>query len=100
MEDKARELITILASFNGYDIGATLQHGVHDEVGFNFMGDVKKAIIHVGTGLVTVSEPVTGKYVCFPLKGIKEIQPESCENQVIALTVTYQNDYSVNLLIY
>ena len=84
MEDKSKELITILSNLKGYDIDATLQHDTKEEAGFNFMSYVKAAIIHVGVGLVTVSEPVTAKYFCLPLKGIKEIHQESGGDQDIA----------------
>lgn len=84
----------------GKDFDATLQDYIEGVVGFSFMSYIKTAKIHIQAGRITVSEPVTGKYFCLPLRGIKGIHDETCGRYDIAYTVKYNNDYSIFIQIF
>lgn len=100
MDGNARELITFLTAHEGKDFEAILTDEIVGTVGFSFMSYIKSAKIHIQSGRITVSEPKTGKYFSLPISGIKQICDESCGPYDLALTIEYNNGYSIFIQIF
>jgi hypothetical protein len=100
MEEKEKQLLDILKNYEGKDFDATLQDGMEGVAGFSFMSYVKSAKIRTGAGRVAISEPVTGKYFCLPLNGIKGIYDESSGKYDAAFLLKYDNGYNVFIQIF
>ncbi|MDQ0246076.1 hypothetical protein J2S09_003663 [Bacillus fengqiuensis] len=100
MNEVTKRLIRIFKSHEGEDFDATLQDELDGAVGFHFMSYIKTAKIHTGVERVTVSEPLTGKYFCLPLRDIAEIRDESAGKYDLAYIVKYRNGYNVFIPIF
>ncbi|MFC4801579.1 hypothetical protein ACFPA1_19800 [Neobacillus sp. GCM10023253] len=100
MEGNSKNLITFITEQEGKDIEAILMDEVTGTVGFSFMSYIKSSKVHIQSGRITVSEPKTGKYFCLPMSDIKQICDESCGPYDLALTIEYNNGYSIFIQIF
>lgn len=100
LEDNSKKLITFLMEHEGKDFDAIIKDEIEGIVGFSFMTYVKGAKIHTQSGRITVSEPNTGTYFYLPISGIEQIYDETCGRYDIALTIKYNNGYSIYIQIF
>jgi len=84
----------------GKNFDAIIKDEIDGFVGFRFMTYVKKANIHTQLGRITVSEPNTGKYFCLPIRGIEQFYDETSGRYDIALTIKYNNGYSIYIQVF
>ncbi|MBS4214601.1 hypothetical protein [Neobacillus rhizophilus] len=100
MENNSKKLITFITEQEGKDIEAILTDEIVGTVGFSFMSYITSSKIHIQSGRITASEPITGKYFCLPVNGIKQIYDESNGPYDLALTIEYNNGYSIFIQIF
>jgi hypothetical protein len=100
MKELSKMLVTMVKKHEGKNFDAILIDDMADRAGFSFMSNIKSADIKCHTERIMVSEPITGKYFCLPIDGIKELHDETTSKYDVAFTVKYKNDYQVFIQIF
>ncbi|WP_026584230.1 hypothetical protein [Bacillus sp. J33] len=100
MNELSKMLVTMVKEHEGKNFDAILIDDMAYLAGFSFMSQFNSAIIHIHTDRIMISEPITGKYFCLPINGIKEIHDETASKYDVAFTVHYKNDYKVFIQIF
>lgn len=100
MMELPKLLVMMFKKHEGKNFDAILIDDQKERAGFSFMSHVKSAAIHIHTERITVSEPITGKFFCLPIIGIKEIRDETTSKYDVAFTVNYRNDYQVFIQVF
>lgn len=92
-------LETRMKLYEGNDFDVELM-SPEDMTGFSCMNRMKRAVIHMHTECMLISEPVTGKYFCLPTIGVKEFHDQSAGKLDVGFTVTYENGYQIFVQIF